>query len=400
MHTLVEDSVGIPEHLAEILASPAFRGSRRSQQFLQYVVDETLAGRGDSLKERVIGEQVFGRSADYDTGQDSIVRVKANEIRKRLAQFYGLNPYQAIRFEMNSGSYAVRIHRAPPLELEPPVATPERRASSLKWVVAGLVLVALTATAAWRYTRPDAPAPFNAFWQPFFSGPQPLLICMPTPETFRIYGAERNVLLQSFRPRPLEVAPAPMPHLPKGVQIVPEPGMFVGLGDAHAMARITAMASAHGKRTDIRAATLTGFADLSAGPSVIIGAISNEWHEDLTNGQRFVVTKRDGHNVVWDRTTETAPCTKPNAWEPKSATDCGVVTRLRQSKTGRPLLIAGGLDHFGTYAIGEFLGNRAALEGALRHTPDWAGRNVQILLRVEKMRDGVGAPVVQAVHIW
>ena len=76
-------------HLAEILGSASFRTSARSQQFLQYVVNESLAGRGESLKERVVGERVFGRDPAYDTGQDSIVRVKANEVRRRLAQFYG-----------------------------------------------------------------------------------------------------------------------------------------------------------------------------------------------------------------------------------------------------------------------------------------------------------------------
>ncbi len=60
-------------HLEDILASPAFCTSQRSSQFLRYVVESALAGEKDRLKERVIGEQIFGRRADYDTGQDSIV---------------------------------------------------------------------------------------------------------------------------------------------------------------------------------------------------------------------------------------------------------------------------------------------------------------------------------------
>ena len=101
----------VREHLVEIFESPSFRTSARSQQFLQYVVDESLAGRGDSLKERVVGERVFGREPDYDTGQDSIVRVKANEVRRRLAQFYEQHPHAPLRIEMVSGSYGIGIRR-------------------------------------------------------------------------------------------------------------------------------------------------------------------------------------------------------------------------------------------------------------------------------------------------
>src|SRR6266545_2814208 len=76
--------------LERILASPSFRGTKRSQDFLTYVVNHALDGRTECLKERSIGADVFGRRADYDTGDDSIVRVKASEVRKRLAQYYQL----------------------------------------------------------------------------------------------------------------------------------------------------------------------------------------------------------------------------------------------------------------------------------------------------------------------
>src|SRR5689334_20286648 len=73
--------------LERILASPAFRGSKRSQEFLRYIVANALDGRTDLLKERSLGVGIFGRPADYDTGDDAIVRVKASEVRKRLAQY-------------------------------------------------------------------------------------------------------------------------------------------------------------------------------------------------------------------------------------------------------------------------------------------------------------------------
>src|ERR1035441_3218747 len=74
------------QHLEEVLDSPMFHTSQPSCQFLRYVVDAIVAGHPDLLKERTVGEKVFGRQPDYDTGQDSIVRVKASEVRRRPAQ--------------------------------------------------------------------------------------------------------------------------------------------------------------------------------------------------------------------------------------------------------------------------------------------------------------------------
>src|SRR3954447_22326212 len=69
------------QHLGELLSSPAFKGSRRSQDFLHYIIDKALAGQFEDLKERAIGIELFGRAVDYDTGGDAIVRVTASDVR-------------------------------------------------------------------------------------------------------------------------------------------------------------------------------------------------------------------------------------------------------------------------------------------------------------------------------
>src|ERR1700722_12204865 len=68
-------AVALKVHLRAITESPAFKGSRRSQEFLQFVVARALDGHFDDLKERVLGVELFGRSPSYDTGDDAIVRV-------------------------------------------------------------------------------------------------------------------------------------------------------------------------------------------------------------------------------------------------------------------------------------------------------------------------------------
>jgi hypothetical protein len=51
------------------------------------VVEETIAGRGDHLKERILGAVVFGRDPDYDVSQDNVVRASAGEIRRRILEY-------------------------------------------------------------------------------------------------------------------------------------------------------------------------------------------------------------------------------------------------------------------------------------------------------------------------
>ena len=74
----------IRETLERVLASPAFCKSEQCQKFLRYVVEH----RGEPIKERNIGVEVFNKSADYDTSEDPVVRVRATEVRKLLAQYF------------------------------------------------------------------------------------------------------------------------------------------------------------------------------------------------------------------------------------------------------------------------------------------------------------------------
>jgi TolB-like protein len=113
----------VRQHLESVTKSHAFAGSKRTQDFLQLIVEHALAGEVDSLRERMIGAEMFGRPVNYDTGSDSVVRVKATEVRKRLAQYYletGEKP--AVRIELPSGSYVPRFI------FEPQATKPQARA--------------------------------------------------------------------------------------------------------------------------------------------------------------------------------------------------------------------------------------------------------------------------------
>ena len=96
----------IRAHLREILNGAAFKGSRRSQEFLKHVVECALGGQWERLKERSLGMDVFSRDATYDTGGDSIVRVTASDVRRRLMQHYAeYDGTAGCRIEIPAGSY-------------------------------------------------------------------------------------------------------------------------------------------------------------------------------------------------------------------------------------------------------------------------------------------------------
>src|SRR5579872_7298629 len=74
--------------LEKILASEGFARNDRLCAFLRFVVEQELSGRGDQLKESIIGVEVFGREPGYDPRQDSVVRTEAAKLRARLVKYY------------------------------------------------------------------------------------------------------------------------------------------------------------------------------------------------------------------------------------------------------------------------------------------------------------------------
>src|SRR5438045_9779761 len=74
--------------LSRILESKTFRQADRLKRFLTFIVQETLAGRGERLKEFVVGVEVFGKDDSFDPRNDPIVRVQARRLRAQLARYY------------------------------------------------------------------------------------------------------------------------------------------------------------------------------------------------------------------------------------------------------------------------------------------------------------------------
>ncbi|HEY2860553.1 MAG TPA: tetratricopeptide repeat protein [Terracidiphilus sp.] len=134
--------------LERVLASSGFSRNERMARFLRFVVEQHLEGKDSELKESVIAIEVFGRSADHDPSQDSIVRTEAGRLRARLDQYYrGEGKGDALVIELPKGGYAP-VFRRPDAAAQPQNAGPKRR-SRLGLTLSLLGLVALLGVVGW-----------------------------------------------------------------------------------------------------------------------------------------------------------------------------------------------------------------------------------------------------------
>lgn len=368
----------VERELERILESSAFHGSRRCSDFLRHVVTVTLAGHAESLKERTLGIQLFQRKADYDTGDDSIVRVKANEVRRRLSQAYQELGHAAdFEIVLPAGAYVpeFRAVTAP----APPRRAPLRtRYKALGWA-AGLLVTLVAGALIWQFGYKPASEPYQQFWRPFLESEGHALICVPHPPVF--------LLPQSVLESKTETI--------ERSAIIANAIDYVGVGDLMSASRLAAFFAVEKKPYQIRLGSDTSFAEIRNSPAVFVGAFTNHWTMEMNQDVRFILRKQAGVNSIVDTT-------RPDRrWTFARATDYALITRLYESRTGRPLMVAAGLGHFGTQAAGEFITTPAAMNGVLSTLgAGWQQRNLQIVIRVEVLGKTPGPPRVVATHVW
>ena len=142
--------LAIRRQMDRILASPGFSSNQRLSAILRFVVEQELSGRGDELKEIVIGVEVLGRPADYNPKKDSIVRAEAGRLRARLNEYY-LREGKAdpLVIELPRGGYAPVFRRLPDNPDQPAI-----RRYGNTWIlfagIAAALVIAAIALGWWR----------------------------------------------------------------------------------------------------------------------------------------------------------------------------------------------------------------------------------------------------------
>ena len=148
----------VRSELDRILASRQFAGAGRMSRLLRYVVDKTLAGEADQLKEYAVGVEVFDRGAEYDPRLDSIVRVEAGRLRTRLEEYYHAEGAPSpVRISLPRGGYVAQFEsRTGASEPAPPTPAPvtpaivsATRRGWAAWPLTASLVVAVAVMVVW-----------------------------------------------------------------------------------------------------------------------------------------------------------------------------------------------------------------------------------------------------------
>jgi TolB-like protein/predicted Zn-dependent protease len=159
------DQKAVREQLDRILHSGPFTQSRRRQRFLEYIVNETLAGRGERLKGYTVGIEVFDRPETFDPAIDPIVRIEAARVREKLREYYDTEGLKdPVRIDLPKGAYTPHIEFRPATATDAlsqrPDATAHEKPTVLARPLAVFATIAtllLAGLAAWNWLKSSTP---------------------------------------------------------------------------------------------------------------------------------------------------------------------------------------------------------------------------------------------------
>lgn len=406
-----QEKADILRQLDRLLDNPHFSHSKRFPSFLRFIVQEQLEGRGDQLKERTLGIEVFGRDAGYDTTSDPIVRVTAAEIRKRIAQYYqDPETPDELRISLPPGSYIPHFERShaalSPSPVSPaapyppntngfisseavrdtiaPSATLSRARSSTRWlVIASVLAVAIVAGCGYWFT--SRPSTLDKFWAPVFGSAEPIALCFPQS------AFTGQTLLDASTPTQVR-------HLDEHMR-------GVILDDLQPLMSFSSLLEMSHRRYTLLGEDTT-LADLRQGPTIFLGAFDNAWTLRMTRDLRYRFGNDPDMSHFWIEDTQSHDQLRWSLDREIQQTthnyrDYAIVARFRDANTGKLAIVAAGIARGGTVAAGEFLTQPGEMEAIKAHAPrDWDGKNMEIVLSTEIIDGSSSPPKIVATYFW
>ncbi len=406
-----EDREAVMRELEQILASPHFANSKRYPALLSYVVENTLAGRTDLLKERTLGVEVFHRPPTYDTNADTVVRYTAGEVRKRLLLYYSEHASSTgIQISLPSGSYQPEFLRQADLrnvteraedgaarkgipELRPrleildsglslqpemmPVTFSVRQVrSGVIVTIAALMLLAM-AGGLWWFTRPARTAGIvEEFWAPLLREQHSAVICAGS-----VVFAQNNYS---------GVVTA------GGNTDYP----FFSMQTTSAITDINSIMERAGVATQLLSAPSTSLNDLREHSVTLLGAYNNQWTIRLLEPLRFHFLAEPQARIV-DASHAQTGWQRDQSLPYSSADDYALVARFRDPRIDGWVVALAGIGRNGTEAAAQFATSPHYLELLRQRMGGGFGnRNIEVVLKVNVIKGETGAPSILAVHWW
>jgi hypothetical protein len=405
---MAADQSAIRQQLDRLLSDPLFKLSRRYPKLLQYVVEHTLENSRSDLKERILGVDVFGRSPDYDTGIDPIVRITAAEVRKRLAQYYSAPSHQdEVRIELPLGSYTPEFRmptvrepdpapaeQANPQETRPepvtsqPISPQRSRAVLICAAAAAALVIGLVAFAV---VRPRSHVPEHAletFWNPVLGKSDSVLLSV---------GQRDEPIITAGTTGTGAVSPITL------FQLYHLGSQNVAVPDVVALTRIGGLMQSRHVRFHIRSANQTTLSDFRDNPVILVGAFTNDWNMRLNKPLRYSFDRRNSLYVIRDRQNPSEVKWSVNYDTPylKLAADYALISRVIEPASERMVVAAGGLSGYGTQAASEFLTDPAYIEKLTAVAPrDWERKNMQVVISTRVINGNSGPPEIVTAVFW
>ncbi len=425
-----QDRDAILRELEAVLASPHFCNSKRYPTLLQYIVENTLAGKLDSLKERTLGVEVFDRPPMYDTNTDTVVRYTAGEVRKRLLLYYSEHAsISGIRISLPAGSYVAEFlhghdghgeipddaelraaylheHEAehfphPGAEADEsglgvPAATADEAAhagagehaaahvapatKAIWWVAAALVLlVAVTAGLFWKYRAAPPQTAIDAFWAPVIHDQHSVILC-----TGSSAFAPNNYSGVITADKTIEYP-------------------FVSIQAASAISQISSTLEHSGVSTELLPSATTSLPDLREHSVILLGGYNNDWTIRLLQPLRFhfLAYALNGSESIGDQTQPQAHWARDTSQPYSSADDYALVARFRDPTIDGWVVVLAGVGRNGTEAAAQFVASPHYME-LLKESigSGFANGNLEAVLKVSVIEGKTGAPSILAVYSW
>jgi hypothetical protein len=416
------DRLEIREELERILASAPFRNSRRYPSLLRYVVEKTLAGEEDELKERSLGVEVFHRAPDYDTNADPVVRFSAGEVRRRLAQYYQQNSSPgSIEITLPTGSYVPLFLRAETREeRKSPAAGSTTQAFDEIGVVEGDALAAEDPLLRLRQDQDGNWFSRRSFLTGLLLGSVAISALVPI-VYFLIHASVRqpaetpvielwsalltapDAVVISVGRTHVDETEQPEPPNATIEQHILRPDARISLASVQVVSQVAGFLETQQKQFRIHEAYSTALQDLHRRPAILVSGYNNIWTMRLLRPLRFHLEQAGSLHYIFDTQHPERRDWAVDFDTPylQQTVDYAIIARFYDPTTEGPVVVIAGIGSNGSQAAGEFVVSNDSLETVAHAAPHGSLRqNFEAVLRVEVIGGNSGAATVVASQFW